>query len=242
MILRIENLRKAFGGITAIDGLSFRIEKKSISGLIGPNGAGKTTLFNLIMGTFRPTDGKIYFRDQDITGLPTYKIVNLGISRAFQIPKPFKSMTVRENIEISLIPNKIFSSFTLRKIRSKVEEFLELVDLEPEKDHYPESLPYASLKKLELIKAIAVDPKLILLDEPFAGLTNLEMNEISNIIRRLNDRGITVLVIDHNMRGMIKLVEYMVVIHFGSKLTEGKPKDVINEERVKKAYLSGQVE
>lgn len=242
MILRTENLSKVFGGITAIDKLDIHIDDNRISGLIGPNGAGKTTLFNLIMGTFRPTRGKILFYERDIVGMRPHQIVNMGISRAFQIPKPFKSMTVRENIEISLTPNKIFSNVSLKEIQKKADAFLELVGLEQEKDDYPESLPYASLKKLELIKAIAVDPKLILLDEPFAGLTNLEMNDISRIIMRLSDRGITVFVIDHNIRGMVKLVDYMIVIHFGSKLAEGQPNEVVNNEAVRKAYLSGELE
>ncbi len=263
-LLQVQRLSKAFGGLQAVSDLSFDVHEGEILGLIGPNGAGKTTLFNLITGVHKPDRGRVIFQGQDITGWPTYKIVNAGIARAFQIPRPFRHKTIAANVEISLIPNGLFARGGSRRARARrVREICRRVglcalwpegarrgcDLSGDGDgdcpcrrELPDVLPQAGLRKLEIAKAVATDPKLLLLDEPFAGLAPAEVEELSALIRELREEGRTLVVVDHNMRGLMRLVDRVIVIHFGQKLAEGTPDEVARDPAVQEAYLAGTIE
>lgn len=253
-MLKIEHLSKAFGGLQAVSNLSFSVREGEILGLIGPNGAGKTTVFNLITGMYKPDRGRIVFRGRDITGWPPYRVVEAGIARTFQIPRPFHHKTVAQNVEIALIPNAIFTPAGRRRERiARVAACCARAGLCESIGHtpqphdgrcpcwntYPQALPQAGLRKLEIAKALATDPKLLLLDEPFAGLTHHEVEELSDLIRELREEGRTIVIVDHNMRGLMKLVERVVVIHFGQKLAEGTPEEVAHNPAVQEAYLAG---
>jgi branched-chain amino acid transport system ATP-binding protein len=255
-VLKFENVSKSFGGLQAINQLSFEARKGEILGLIGPNGAGKTTVFNLIMGVYKPNRGKIEFNGNNITGWKSHRVVNAGIARTFQIPRPFHHKTISKNVDIALIPNEIFT-----KITSKVERAGTIGNLcsrvgvcrifgcekcpLPEMKiclcamEFPSTLPHAAMRNLEVAKALATDPALILLDEPFAGLTNSEVEEMSDLLREMKDDGRTQVIVDHNMRGLMKLVDRVVVINFGEKLTEGLPQEVAENPAVQEAYLAG---
>lgn len=238
-ILELERLKKSFGGLVAVNSLSFAVEEGEILGFIGPNGAGKTTVFNLIMGSLRPDSGRIIFRGREITGLRTYRVVNGGIARVFQLSRFLRHKTVFENIEISTIQNRIFAREDRRARERRVLQAAELVGLGEELAKLPSALPHASLRRLEIAKAIATDPQLLLLDEPFAGLSTGEVEEVSEVIAKFRDSGRTVVLVDHNMRGVMRLVERVVVICFGEKLAEGTPAEVAADCRVQEAYLAG---
>ena len=238
-ILELERLRKSFGGLVAVNELSFAVEEGEILGFIGPNGAGKTTVFNLIMGVLQPDSGRISFRGQEITGWRTYRVVNAGIARVFQLSRYLKHKTVFENIELSTIQNGIFAREDRRARERRVFEAGELVGLREELWRYPSTLPHAGLRRLEIAKAIATDPELLLLDEPFAGLSAQEVEEVSQVIEELRREGRTIVVVDHNMRGLMRLVDRVVVISFGEKLAEGTPEEVARDPQVQEAYLAG---
>jgi len=238
-ILELVRLRKSFGGLVAVNELSFAVEEGEILGFIGPNGAGKTTVFNLIMGVLRPDSGRISFKGQDITGWRTYRVVNAGVARVFQLSRYLQHKTVFENIEISTIKNGIFAREDRRARERRVLRASELVGLSGELEKYPSALPHASLRRLEIAKAIATDPELLLLDEPFAGLSAQEVEEVSQVIEELRREGRTIVVVDHNMRGLMRLVDRVVVISFGEKLAEGTPEEVARDPQVQEAYLAG---
>lgn len=257
-ILTLEGLSKAFGGLQAVSGLDLDVFPGEILGFIGPNGAGKTTVFNMIMGVHRPDRGRILFGGAEITGRPTYHVVRSGIARTFQTPRPFLHKTIAQNIEIALIPNAIFTRGNRTRARSsQVTEFCARTGLcealgrgyrEDDCSHphtcrcwkaYPSVLPQAGLRRLEVARALATDPALLLLDEPFAGLAQSELEELSALLRALRDEGRTLVIVDHNMQGLMKLVDRAVVIHFGRKLSEGRPEDVARDPAVQDAYLAG---
>jgi len=237
-ILELERLRKSFGGLVAVKELSFSVAEGEILGFIGPNGAGKTTVFNLIMGVLRPDSGRIIFQGKDITGWRTYRVVNAGIARVFQLSRYLRHKTVFENIEISTIQNGIFAREDRRAREAKVLWASELVGLTEDLPKKPSALPHASLRRLEIAKAIATGPRLLLLDEPFAGLSASEVEEVSQVLARLRREGRTLVVVDHNMRGLMRLVDRVVVISFGEKLAEGSPEEVAHDPRVQEAYLA----
>jgi branched-chain amino acid transport system ATP-binding protein len=238
-ILKLTRLGKSFGGLVAVNGLSFSVAEGEILGFIGPNGAGKTTVFNLIMGVLRPDSGRIAFKGQDITGWRTYRVVNAGIARVFQLSRYLGHKTVFENIEISTIQNGIFAREDRRARQRLILQASGLVGLSEELERFPSFLPHASLRRLEIAKAIATDPELLLLDEPFAGLGAAEVEEVSQVIAKLRREGRTIVVVDHNMRGVMRLVDRVVVISFGEKLAEGTPEEVARDPRVQEAYLAG---
>ncbi|MCI2430171.1 ABC transporter ATP-binding protein [Candidatus Acetothermia bacterium] len=246
--LRIERLRKSFGGLMAIKDLSFHVDQGEILGLIGPNGAGKSTVFNLIMGSFRPDYGRILFKSQDITGWPTYRVVNQGLARVFQIARYFPHKTIYENVEISAIPNEIFQR--AENTETKTITVCKRTGLCLEENcqggngclcraQWPGMLPQGGLRRLEIARAIGTEPELLLLDEPFAGLSPQEVDEISQLISDLRSEGQTIIVVDHNMRGVMGLVDRVVVLCFGEKLAEGTPDEIVRNPHVQEAYLAG---
>ena len=235
----MQNLYKRFGGLEATKDLNFQVTRGEILGILGPNGAGKTTVFNQIAGSLKPTYGTILFNGQDITGRKAHEIANRGLARTFQIPKPLHSLTVLENV---LIPCHSMRTVTSLGSRKQTEEWalnvLRLAELENRARLPVEQLTHGELKKLELAKALALKPELVLLDEPFAGLSVSEVGPLSALIRRLNEEhGLTVIIIEHKLREFMKLVHRVIVLNYGEKIAEGAPSDIIKNALVIEAYL-----
>ena len=235
-ILKIENLKKRFGGVKAVDGLSFSVREGEILGIIGPNGAGKSTLFNLLCGLMPLDAGRITFSGEDITSLSPHKRCHMGIGRTFQICQPFKELTVLDNVAIAAV---FGNSKTVRPwvVKKYSEEILEKVGLSIKKDLYPAHLTTPDLKLLEIARALATSPKLLLLDEVMAGLLPGECDRILKLIRCINREGITVILVEHVMRVVRELCERVIVMNYGQKLCEGCYEDVAGYKRVIEAYL-----
>lgn len=251
-VLEVQDVTKSFGGVRAINGCSLSVAEGSITGLIGPNGAGKTTLFNVITGFLKPDSGGILFRGERIDGLPPHRIFRRGIVRTFQIPRELKSMTVLENL--MLVPTgqageKIWNPWLFgfkvsrqeEQIIEKALEVLEFVDLLHLQDEYAANLSGGQKKLLELARTLMCDPRLILLDEPGAGVNRTLMRKLVADIERLRrEKGITFFVIEHDMDLVTQLCDTVIVMSEGAKLAEGKPDEIKRDERVLEAYLGGQ--
>ncbi len=235
-ILEIDDVSKNFGGLRAISDLSFCLERQEILGLIGPNGAGKTTLFNLICGFLRPTRGSIKFKGEAIHGLKPHKIVKKGITKTFQIPKPFHSLTLFENVIVSLLSN-LRSPGEIKPIRETAQEIIEVVGLKEKKEMFPETLTQGNLKQLEIARALATNPELLLLDEPFAGLTLDEIAHLTSLIQALHQKEISIIIVEHKLRELMKIVQRVIVLDFGQKIADGSPKEIVRHEKVIEAYL-----
>jgi branched-chain amino acid transport system ATP-binding protein len=225
-ILDIKDLTKDFGGLRALNNLSLNIDEGQILGLIGPNGAGKSTAFNCIAGVYAPSEGEIYFNGEKINNEKPWNLCKKGLARTFQIVKPFGSKSVLYNVMVG--------SFANTDKRSDAENNLHLAD---KKDMRAGNLTIADRKRLEIARALATEPRLLLLDEVMAGLRPKEVDEMVEIIKNLRDNGITVFVIEHIMRAIMALSDWIVVIHFGQKIAEGVPETVASDENVIKAYL-----
>ncbi|UPV72895.1 ABC transporter ATP-binding protein [Halorussus limi] len=239
-VLVLDGLTKRFGGLTAVDDLSFAVEDGEILGFIGPNGAGKSTTFNCVTGTYPPTEGTVWYRGEDVTGEPAHEMVKRGMARTFQSFRPLEDRSIVRNVALALVPDKIASLSGLRgETRRRATEICERVGLGDRLTQLPDELPHAGLLRLELGRALATDPDLLLVDEPFAGLSNQEVAEISDLLESLRDDGITLVVVDHNMRGLLSLIDRAVVIQFGSKIAEGRPEEIKRDPAVQEAYLGG---
>lgn len=247
-MLRILNLSKAFGGLIALNDVSFHVQHGEILGLIGPNGAGKSTLFNVICGVYRPTTGKVIFDGEDITGLRPYQVAQRGIIRTFQETTIFKDFTVMENMQVAFhLPEKIgtFETFfahgaTHRKekvIEKKATEVLEFVGMEHLKDEIAQNLSHGYQKTLVIALALASNPRLLMLDEPVTALNPERVYVIMALIKKISERGITVILIEHNIRAIMGVCDKIVVLNFGKKLIEGRPEEVRNNRNVIEAYL-----
>ena len=235
-LLEGEKVTKHFGGLVAVSDVDFYVDEGEILGLIGPNGAGKTTLFNLISAALKPTTGKITFKGRDLTPLPAFKICRLGIARTFQTVKIFPHVPVLRNVMVGALfgTGKRISS---RDAQKKAEEALEFVDLLSLKDLPAGDLVLANQKRLEVARALASDPQLMLLDELMAGLTATEVTEAMGDVRRLRDRGVTVIMIEHVMQAIMNTSDRIVVLDYGKKIAEGTPAEVAANEKVIEVYL-----
>jgi len=232
-ILEINNLVKDFGGLRAVDTLSLSIKAGEILGMIGPNGAGKSTAFNCIAGVYAPTKGDIFFAGKKINGVKPWNLCKNGLARTFQIVKPFRSKSVLYNVMVG----SFATTDKTAAAEEKALEVLKLLSFENKKDERAGNLTIAELKRLEIARALATEPKLLLFDEVMAGLRPAEVDEMVKIIKNLRSQGITIFVIEHIMRAIMALSDRIVVIHFGKKIAEGSPQEVASNENVIKAYL-----
>ena len=232
-ILELQKVRKYFGGIKAVESFSLDVGEGDIVGLIGPNGAGKSTLFNCVAGVFPPTAGDILFLGEKINGQKPWDLCHKGLARTFQIVKPFASRSVLYNVMVG--------AFATTDKRSEAEkrarEVLQHLHMDDKKDQRAGNLTIADRKRLEIAKALATRPKLLLLDEVMAGLRPTEVDEMVAIIKRLREGGMTIFVIEHIMRAIMALSDRIAVLHFGTKIAEGTPQEIARDERVIKAYL-----
>jgi|Deesub1362B_J571_1020462.scaffolds.fasta_scaffold04523_5 branched-chain amino acid transport system ATP-binding protein len=237
-LLEIQGLSKAFGGLQALWDFHLTVNKGEIVGIIGPNGAGKTTLFNLITGFLRPDSGEVRFRGERISHLKPHQIVNRGISRTFQLVDLFQEMTVLENI---MVPCYSHRARIQRKKGEKPWEIalglLKEMDLLHRTEELAKNLAFGELRMLDIARAMATEPDLLLLDEPFSGLDTEDAEILSAIIRRMHEQGQTMIIIEHRLRDLMRLVERVVAIVFGRKVAEGTPEEILNNEEVVKAYL-----
>jgi len=232
-ILELKGVNKSFGGLKAVENFSLGMEEGEILGLIGPNGAGKSTVFNCIAGVYPPTGGEIYFKGENITRQKPWDLCRKGLARTFQIVKPFSSRTVLYNVTVG--------AFATTDKRAEAErralEVLRHLHIDDIKDVRAGNLTIAHRKRLEIARALATQPKLLLLDEVMAGLRPTEVDEMVKIIKELRENGATIFVIEHIMRAIMALSDRVAVLHFGVKIAEGTPKEVASDERVIKAYL-----
>ena len=233
-LLSIARLTKRFGGLTAVNDLSLDIQEGEAHGLMGPNGAGKTTLINAISGKYKPEEGAIKFMGRDIAGLPPHTVCQLGITRTHQIPQPFTHLTVRQNVAVgAMYGNDMRKSTAL----AESDKVLEITDLVDKKDVPAGDLEALTLKRLELARALATQPKVLLIDEVAAGLTDVEIPRFMEILRRIRSMGITYIMIEHVLKVMLEAVETVTVIDNGVKIAEGAPDEVMANEMVIEAYL-----
>ncbi len=235
VLIETINLSKHFEGLKAVNQVSFSIRAGELVGIIGPNGAGKTTLFNLLTGFLKPTEGEIIFDGKNIAGWPTFKIAKLGIARTFQLVRPFKFLDALENAMVPHIPkNMLAKSSTLR---NKAIWSLITVDLAEKKNYPAFILPHGDLKRLDLARSFAVQPRLLLLDEPFSGLSYEEAFRVQRLIRDAHEKGMSIVIVEHKLKILMKLVERVLVLDQGKLIGEGSPKDIVNNEKVITAYL-----
>jgi ABC-type branched-subunit amino acid transport system ATPase component len=251
-ILKIVNVAREFGGLKAIDDVSFSVKKGAIHGVIGPNGSGKTTLFNVVSGHYKPTSGEVYFENNPIHPLPPYKVCRAGLARTFQNLRLFKQMTVLENIcavldeasGVRLVDYFLFPKRVWRIEKETIEKADQLLadfGLTEWRDVQSDSLPYGVQKRMEIARALATNPKLLLLDEPAAGLNHTETDELSEIIKHIrDDLGVTVVLIEHDMKMVMSICETITVLNEGHLLIEGTPDVVSNDKQVITAYLGGE--
>ena len=232
-LLQVQGITKRYSGLTAVSKVSFDVPKGSIMGLIGPNGAGKTTCFQMIAGAVEPTEGQVIFDGQKLTGLAPEKICALGIARTFQVVRPLQDMTVLENAMVGAL----LRMPTMSQARELAASTLDQVGLGPKKDIKAMHLTLPDRKMLELAKALATQPKLLLLDEVMAGLRPTEADEIIAVLRQLNDGGLTIVLVEHVMRILMSIADHVAVLHHGELITQGTPDQVTKDPRVIESYL-----
>jgi len=236
-MLSIHNVSKQFGGITAIKDVSFEMEKGEIVGLVGPNGAGKSTLLNIVSGVYLPSSGTVIFDGEDITYLKPNKVCKLGIAKTFQLVQSFPELTAVQNVTVgALFGNS--EQISMKEAEEKAEEELEYVGYPRDKINYPvKNLNVVELKRIQLARALATDPKLILLDEVTTGLNPKESNTAISLIQKIRESGITILMVEHVMRIIMNVSDRVVVLHHGKKIAEGTPEEITKDEKVISSYL-----
>ncbi len=238
-LLEVSNLTKRFGGLVAVKDLSFSIRPGEILGLIGPNGSGKSTAMKCVIGVERPTSGSVRIGGVEVAGLPSHKVARRGVGLVFQHSRPLARQTVLENIEVALLPDKLTQLFAGADVESQARAIAERVGLAGVIDRKPPTLAFADLRRLELAKAIARHPTVVLVDEPFAGLTASEVAAFSELIREFRAEGRAVLLVDHNVKGVSALVDRVLAMYLGERIAEGSATDVMNDETVRRVYLGG---
>ena len=241
-------MSKSFGGVRAVDGCTLDVEPRKITGLIGPNGAGKSTLFNVVIGLYPPEGGEVWFGGRRIDGLPPYRVIGLGLAKTFQIPREFQNLTVLENLLVAARPNpgeRLWNVLlhsrivreTLRSDIGRAEEVLELIGLRVLRDEYAKNLSGGQKKLLELARALMARPKMVLLDEPVAGVNPTLTNRLLDVIEKLCADGTTFFLIEHDMDVVMRHCDHIIVLHQGRHLTDGTPDEVRADPRVVESYL-----
>ncbi len=235
-VLEVTDLTKRFGGFVALDTVNLHVNENERFGLIGPNGSGKTTMINCVSGALFNNEGTVVFEGEDITRMPAFKRAQLGIARSFQIPKPFKSMSVLENLRVPL-EYAAWGRTGHRHIDEQAMEILELIGFADRAHDNSAGLTQVDMRKLELARALAAKPKLLVSDEAMAGLSSAEVDEILDILFKLNERGVAVIMIEHIMRAVMRFCERIVVLDAGKKIAEGLPDEIVRNPDVERAYL-----
>jgi branched-chain amino acid transport system ATP-binding protein len=239
-LLQVDDLSKRFGGFVALDGVSLSVEPGERLGLIGPNGSGKSTLVNCLCGALHNETGTVTFDGIDVNGLAPHQRTRLGMARSFQLPRPFASLSLADNLRIPLIYSanvRRGSHFSASEIDARCGELLTLVGLDAKARRLPRDLTQVEMRKLELARAMAADPKLLMADEAMAGLSHSEIEDIIKLLNRLSERGITIILIEHIMRAVMSFSQRLVVLVSGKKIADGNPQDVIRDPEVERAYL-----
>jgi branched-chain amino acid transport system ATP-binding protein len=239
-LLAIDDLSKRFGGFVALDGVSLTVAPGERLGLIGPNGSGKSTLVNCLCGALHNETGTVTFDGVNVNGMTAHQRTRLGMARSFQLPRPFTSLTLTDNLRIPLIYSanvRRGSHFSAAEIDERCGELLRLVGLDAKAHRRPRALTQVEMRKLELARAMAADPKLLIADEAMAGLSHSEIEDILKLLDQLNQRGITIILIEHIMRAVMSFSQRLVVLVSGKKIADGNPQDVIRDPEVERAYL-----
>jgi branched-chain amino acid transport system ATP-binding protein len=235
--LSIRSISMRFGGLQALDDVSFEVERGAVLGLIGPNGSGKTTMMNLISGVLKPTEGSVEFKGRRVARVATYDVCKLGIARTFQVVKPFANLTVRENVAVGAMYGRTGGKRTTQAAFERADELLDIVGLARVAVRPASDLTVPDRKRLEVAKALALDPEVLLLDEVMAGLNASEVDEALALLRRLRDGGVTLIVVEHLMKAIMSLSTTVVVLAEGKKIAEGAPLEVTASPLVVEAYL-----
>jgi len=235
VILNIDNVSKRFGGLLALDKVTVSVKEGEIFGIIGPNGAGKTTLFNVINGVYAPSQGHITFRGQDVTGLPPYVLCKRGLARTYQVVRPLAELTVRENVTVGACFGR--ENLPLQKAEKVADEVIDFVGLSARRNMMASKLNVAQKKRLEMARALAARPRLILLDEVLAGLNPQEVSEMLVVVRKIREQGVTIVMIEHLMHAVMNLSDRVFVLDYGAQIAQGTPAEITRHPKVIEAYL-----
>ena len=238
VMLRVDSLVKDFGALRATNDVSFDVRRGEIVGLIGPNGAGKTTITNLVTGALSKTSGRVFLRGEDISGLKPFEIARKGLARTFQVVKPIQGMTVAENVLVGALFGRDGRKRDVASAAARTEEILSQVGLEQKKDFPVSAITLPDLKRMEFARVLAMEPEVVFLDEVMAGLNPVEVSEAGELVKRLRtEKNLTIVYIEHIMKAVMDMSDRIIVLHHGEKISEGTPKEVVNDQRVVEAYL-----